>query len=236
MSAAKRQTASHHPFHPAPQEETSASRGLTKVYWSPEEKEAFDKEAKSHRQHASEYARFILNARKDPLLFLQLCRLRDSTFAQGLMGNPADAGRVAELEKRVLELDYAKTSAEHERDEAARRAETAESRLGEALERQQALAGYVVDLARAQDSNRERAVSTDVEYESVPRPFLAIIKALTATPRLHRKDLEARLVDEGMTQKEASDAITAAARLDLVVKGRDMRYYLAKQPEGDDSE
>lgn len=235
MSAAKRQSASHVP-HPAPEEEASAARGLTKVYWSPKEKEDFDQEAKSHHQHASEYARFILNARKDPLLFLQLCRLRDASFAQGLMGNPADAGRVTELEKRVLELEHVKTLVEQERDLATRRAEAAETRLGEALERQQDLASYVVDLARAQELNRDRSVAMGSEYDGVPRPFLTIINALTATPRLHRKDLESRLMEEGMKQKEASDAITAAARLDLIVKGRDMRYYLAKQPQEDGAE
>ena len=53
---------------------------------------AFAAEAREYGQRESEYARFILNARKEPMLFLQLCRLRDSTFAAGLMGNPTEAG------------------------------------------------------------------------------------------------------------------------------------------------
>ncbi|HEX2021404.1 MAG TPA: hypothetical protein VHH36_01720 [Candidatus Thermoplasmatota archaeon] len=102
MSQAKR-AALH---HPAPEiASPPEGRPLTKVYWSGQEKAAFQQEARDHNQKESEYARFILTARKDPVPFLQYRRLRDPGFARGLTGNPADAGRVAELEKRVVALD-----------------------------------------------------------------------------------------------------------------------------------
>ncbi|HEX2021402.1 MAG TPA: hypothetical protein VHH36_01710 [Candidatus Thermoplasmatota archaeon] len=164
------------------------------------------------------------------MLFLQYCRLRDPDFARGLMGNPADAGRVAELEKRVVELDRDRDEAERRAGEAEKRVDELERRLAEAHERQQSLTSYVVDLARAQDNNRERAVAASVPFEAVPKPLLGIINAFAAKPRMTRKELEARLVEAGMTQQEAGDAITSAARMDLIVKGRDMAYRLAQPP------
>jgi hypothetical protein len=114
MTAAKRHATALHvvPAPAAPAEEPEKRFSL-KVYLSEEEKTAFEEEARTHspkssgrRADASGYARFILNARKDPLLFLHLCRLRDPTFAAGLIGNPQEASRLVEFEKKLLTADH----------------------------------------------------------------------------------------------------------------------------------
>ncbi|GEM_PF-3461873 len=244
MFVAKRASALHHHPLPAPapapveEEEASGKRIFLKVYLSAQEKAAFEEEARQHspggsqrRPDASAYARFILGARKDPLLFLQYCRLRDPSFAAGLMGNPQDAGRVAELEKRVLELTRERDDATRDRDDAEKHAADLERRLTDATERAQSLAGYVVDLARTDQGNRERAMSAGAEVEAIPRPTLLIVKALSVSAGLRRPELVERLMSEGLTEVEAGDAIKGASRLDLITKGKDMRYRLAKQPE-----
>ncbi len=206
-----------------------------KVYLTAPEREAFEREAGSHSQSASGYARFILQSRADPLLFLQLCRLRDPAFAQHLLGNPNDAGRVVELEKTLAELSNRADLAERDRSDAVRRAEEAERRLAECQERAHELAGHVVELHRAHEANRERMMGAGTEYEEVPGPTRAILGALTIAPRLARKDLEARLMETGISEQEASRAIAGAARLGLIVKGKDARYSLAS-PAGDETE
>lgn len=227
MIAAKPQVVSH---TAPPAEEPTARRPFLKVYLPAEEKAAFAEEAARHRQDASEYARFILGARTDPLLFLQLARLLHPGFAAGLMGNPADAGRVAELEKQVLTLTRERDDATRERDEADGRAGKLEERLHEAQDRAQSLAAYVVDLAKVETHNRERATSAGEEVEAVPRSTLLLVKVLSVTPGLRRKELEGSLEAEGLSAREASETVIGAERLDLITKGKDGRYRLAKQP------
>ncbi|MFA5860786.1 MAG: hypothetical protein WDA16_03735 [Candidatus Thermoplasmatota archaeon] len=207
---------------------TVEGRGLTKVYWASSEKEAFVLEARSHGQRESEYARFILTARKDPMLFLQLCRLRDATFAHGLMGNPAEAGKVAEIEKRLSEATHEVDSLLRDRQDLEKRNEALERSLADAVDRARDLAGQVVDLARIQDAARERAVAGGAEYESTAKPFLAVVQALRIAGRMTKKELEASLVEAKYSQADASQAVQQASRLGLVVKGADARLRLAK--------
>lgn len=213
---------------PATEAEPSGVLPL-KVNLSAAERAAFIEEAGNHNQSASGYARFILGARKDPLLFLQLCRLRDPEFARGLMGNPTDAGRVADLEKRLMEATHQKEQTERDLADAEARAKAAESRLSECLERAEALSAHVVSLLRVQEAAQTRARAAGMEHELVSAPLLAVVKALTATPRLSRKELEAHLTADGMTAPDAAQAIQQAARLGLIHKGGDARYRLAPQ-------
>lgn len=230
MSSATREPTQPHTTAPT----TGASdepthRRLVKVYLLSEaERRAFYDEAGSHGQTASEYARFILQARKDPLMFLHLCRLRDPAFAQGLLGKPTEAGRVAELERDNLALTHDKADLLRERDELARKCEEQERRLAELTEKTQSLAAQVVDLARVQEANRDRAVKQGTAYEAIPKPLLAVVKALSVGARPTRKELEARLAQEGMGPEEASQAVAGASRLGLIVLSAGGRYVLAK--------
>ena len=239
MTAVAAQASPHHHATtlPAPVEEAHGARKpFLKVYLASEEKAAFMEEAEAHGQDASVYARFILRARTDPLLFLQLARLLHPGFASGLMGNPTDAGRVAELEKRVLELTHERDGATRERDAAEGRAGKLEERLHEAQDRAQSLAAYVADLARVAAQNGERAMQAGEEVEAVPRATLLLVKTLSVTPGLRRKELEGTLEGEGLTALEASEAVIGADRLGVVVKGKDGRYRLARQPTEDEAE
>lgn len=227
----------HATTRPAPADEPSAARKpFLKVYLASEEKAAFMREAEAHGQEASVYARFILRARTDPLLFLQLARLLHPGFASGLMGNPTDAGRVAELEKQVLTLTHERDDAARERDAAEGRAAKLEDRLHETQERVQSLAAYTADLMRAAAGNAERAMQTGATVEDVPRATLLLVKALSIAPGLRRKELEGTLEGDGLSAREASEAVIGAERLGLVVKGKDGRYRLAKQPTEDEAE
>jgi hypothetical protein len=210
-------------------------RGLTKVYWPTSKKDAFSQEAKSHGRRESEYARFILEAREDPLLFLQLCRLLHPGFGAGLMGNTADAGRVADLEKQLLEARHEADTLLKERAGLEKQAEELERRLAGATDRAQELAAHVVDLARLQEANRERAVQGGAEYEATAGPFLPLVKLLRVAGRMTRKELEAALVTEaGLGQASAQQAVNGAGRLGLIVKGADARFRLAKAPAEDE--
>jgi hypothetical protein len=209
---------------------------LTKVYWARGEKEAFAAEARGYGQRESEYARFILNARREPMLFLQLCRLRDPAFAAGLMGNPADAGRVTELEKRALEASHEADALLKERAELEKRTAELERQLADATDRTRDLAAQVVDLARIQDAARERSLASGTEYETTGKPFLAVVTALRIAGRMTKKDLENALVEESkLSPADAASAVQSSIRLGLVVRGADSRYRLAKNaPEADE--
>jgi hypothetical protein len=220
---------------PLPVVVEEAARGLTKVYWTAQDKASFAEEAASHGLRESEYARFILNARGDPLLFLQLCRLRDPAFAQGLMGNAQDAGRVVELDKLAAELSAKLDLAARDRDDAKRRAEEAERRLVESHERNETLAGYVADLLRLQQANHERALKEGRESEKTDPAAVRVAAALAVGPLL-RADLEARLMEGGASQPEASAQIAGLARAGVIKKGRDARYRLASPAREADAE
>lgn len=231
MPASKHRTP-HLRALPAPEVTVEPAKAAPplKVYLTAEERIAFEREAATHKQSASGYARFILESRADPLLFLQLCRLRDPAFAQHLMGNPNDAGRVIELEKTLAELSSRADLADRDRADAMKRAEEAERRLQEAQERAHELAGQVVELHRIQQANRERMMQAGAPYEeSPPTPTAQIVAVLTVAPRLLRKELEARLIEGGMAQQEASNAIAAAARAGLIQRAKDARYCLPAQ-------
>lgn len=213
-----------------PEPTTDDTLSSTKVYWPRSEKLAFRQEALKHRQAESAYAKFILDARKDPLLFLQMCRLLHPGFAQGLAGNPADTARMGELETRTLKLEAEKADLLRQLEDAAWRRDELETQLAACADRAAALAGHVVSLARAQDANRDRAMAGGGEYEGVPKALVKVAKAARIAPAT-RAELETRLVEEGMSKTEASEAIGQAARLELIVRGRDQRYRLAKPPE-----
>lgn len=214
-------------------DDSPAHRRLVKVYLPTEaEKQAFHEEAASHNFNASEYGRFILQARKDPLMFLHLCRLRDPGFAHGLLGKPTEAGRVAELERDNLALAHEKAELERERAELARRCEELEKQLAEATTQTQELAGRVLALSRAQEENREEAVRRGTPYRATDKATFCVVKALSVGGRPTRKELEGRLVkDEGMTPDEASRAIAGASRVGLIVLSPGGRYILAKPAE-----
>lgn len=202
---------------------------ILKVYLTQEEKREFQQEAALHRQKESQYARFILNARQDPMMFLQLCRLRDPGFAAGLMGNPAEAGKVADLEKRLMEATHEADTLLKERADLERRNEELERQLAEAADRARDLAAQVVDLAKLQGASRERAMTGDVEYEASAKPFLAVIRTLRIAGRMTKKELEAALIEEAkMSAADAAQAVTQAGRLGIIVKGADARFRLAK--------
>jgi len=209
----------------------TASRPFTKVYWSEEEKRVFQEEAASHGQNESAYARFILSARKDPLLFLHMCRLRDPGFAAGLMGNASDAGKAAELENKLLRASHENEALTRERDEFAHRAEDTEQRLQQATDRARDLATRVVELSRLLADNRERALEADASFEGEPDACMSIVRALSVQPRLKRKDLEARLTEnEGFAPEAAKEAVQVALRLGLVVHANGGTLKLATPP------
>ena len=211
-------------------------RGLTKVYWPASKKEAFAREARSHGRRESEYARFILEAREDPLLFLQLCRLLHPTFAAGMMGNGADAGRVAELEKQLLEARHEADTLLRERADLEKANEALEANLASATDRAASLAAHVVELAKLRDGARERALSKGQPNEESGALFLPLLKVLRVAGRMTKKELEAALVEEGMGEATAQEAVAGAARLGLIRKGTDSRYRLAKPAQEDEAE
>lgn len=75
------------------------------------------------------------HARQAPLFFLQLCRLRDPTFARSLAGKPADAAHSGDLERNELALTDENEDLVRERDELARSHDDLEKRLARAPER-----------------------------------------------------------------------------------------------------
>lgn len=223
-----------YPLPQVPDAEPAGRWPVLKVYLPPTEKAAFIAEARRNRQDASDYARFILGARSDPILFVQLARLLNPGFLAGFAGNPADAGRVAELEKQVLTLTHERDDAARDRDEAEKRAAAVEAQLAESMHHQRRLAAYVADLGRVDGGNRARAMAASEEVEAIPRELLLVVGALAAGP-LTRKGLEERLTADGLTPEAARAAILQADAGSIITKGRDSRYRLARQPtEGDD--
>lgn len=105
---------------------------------SDNEKGAFQAETESHGQNESAYARFILQTRKDPLMFLQLCRLDDPAFAHELVGKPMDAGKLADFEKQVLEARHSAKNLARDRGELQKQVKELERRLTAATDKAQA--------------------------------------------------------------------------------------------------
>ena len=98
------------------------------------------------------------------------------------------------------------------------------------------MGAQVADLARAAEGNRERLMEVGAAHEAPPLGLRTVVKVLSATPRLTRKELEAALTEEGLTVEEANGAIKTARRLALVVQSAGSRLVLAKPPQEEDEE
>lgn len=206
---------------------------VLKVRLKAKDKEEFAQEAARHHQGQSAYARFILEARKNPALFLKLCHLRDPAFANRLSlgGGGADSSRVVGLEAQVKELTQAKEALARERDQAWSQSANLERHLAQAEARAEALGRQVWDHIRVQEAAYERAVEAGIPWEGIPLLQLPVLKALSARGRLTRPDLERALVQDGLLPSHASHAVTTCAHMGFIQKGADDRYRLAKEPD-----